>query len=376
MTHGAARPSPAETPPLSPFSSAEWPARDTVIPAAGATADDDDDPEISLLCRLTGSAPPSLGTFELSATTEVEEACGAGPFAVLLFSLAALSLALTLAASASRSEAASLAAMRAIVSGDCWGGGRGPTFLGRGSREAALPVARVGESGAAAAGTAMGAGAGAGVVCSTGTLVLMAVGWVLVEEGALLDSWVGGRGGRGLWLFGDALADLFGRVGGGMSVVVLVVIVVLAAGGARLLDFSADLGPVVRADEDVVAAVALVVRCLVGGLVGVLFLGSVAVLVAVTVTGAAVARVALVAGLLGAGVSFLAVVPDRVDLAVVVLEVLETEDSGDIFTTSRLSCEESVWVKTAELGLESGFSSCDSAETLSLFFGDSPSFVP
>ena len=46
---------------------------------------------------------------------------------------AAFSLALTRAASASRSEAASFAAMVAIVSGLCCGGGSGALFLGSGS---------------------------------------------------------------------------------------------------------------------------------------------------------------------------------------------------------------------------------------------------
>ena len=132
----------------------------------------------------------------------------------------------------------------------------------------------------------------------------------------------------------------------------------VGAGGARVLGVSADFGAADRADEDVVAAVALVGRCLVSGLVGVSFLGSATV--------AAAARVALVAGLLGAGVSFLNETSDRVDLTAVLLEVLDAEGSGEGFT-SRLSRDESVLSNTAEFGLDLGFSSCESVETLSLF---------
>lgn len=344
-------------------------------------AADNDDPEAPL-SRLTGSpAPSTLGATELATVEEVEPCCAAGPLPLLpLLSLAALSLAFTRAASASRSEAASLAAMRAIVSGDCWGGGRGPAFLGRGRREVALPGERVGDSGAVEA--EAGAGVGAerfepeekeeeveDVAGSVWTVVLTTDGGCFLSagEGLFLSSW-GGGGGTGwvLLLLGDALADLFGRGGGGMSVDVLGVGV--GVGGSRDLELSAGFDTAVRADEEDVAAVALVGRCLVTGLVvGTSFLGCSVDLAAA----ARVTRVAgfLGAGFLGAGASFLTEASDRVDLAVVVvvvvlLEALETEVSGEGFT---LSSEESELAKTPELGLEVGFSSCESVETLSLF---------
>ena len=129
---------------------------------------------------------------------------------------------------------------------------------------------------------------------------------------------------------------------------------VAGVGGARGLELSAGFDTAVRADEEDVAAVALVGRCLVTGrVVGTSFLGC-------SVDLAVAARVALVAGFLSAGASFLTEVSDRV----VLLEALETEVSGEGFT---LSSEESELANTPESGLDFGISSCESVETLSLF---------
>lgn len=83
---------------------------------------------------------------------------------------------------------------------------------------------------------------------------------------------------------------------------------------------------------------------------------------------ACVARVTLAVGLLCVGVSFLADTSDRVDFTVVLVEDLETDDSG-------VSYEDPGSVKTTEFGRDFGLSLCPSAETLSLFCGDSPSFT-
>lgn len=81
-----------------------------------------------------------------------------------------------------------------------------------------------------------------------------------------------------------------------------------------------------------------------------------------------VARVTLVEGLLCVSVSFLADTSGRVDFTVVLIEALETDDSG-------VSSEDPGSVKMAEFGRDLGLSFCPSAVTFSLFCGDSPSFA-
>lgn len=135
-----------ETPPVWPFSSSGTLPL-TLLPVMA-------DEEEACLSRLVGSPTLPLRTRE----EDNDDACGGGggscarllslllllPLAAVavavlaLPSLAAFNFARTRAASASRSEAANLAAIRAMLSGDCCGGGKTPTLRGLGRREDVL----------------------------------------------------------------------------------------------------------------------------------------------------------------------------------------------------------------------------------------------
>lgn len=328
-----------DTPPDWPFSSSE---KLVPLPLNPVAADELD----SCLSRLIGS--PALTALDDAAVVAVEVCDGTKLLPAFFPDLAALSLALTRAASASLSEAANLAAMRAMLSGDCCAGGRTPALRNLGRREADLVGERTGES--------------------TGRLVPEVDSVVVAAASVLRDGgWVSAGGffafeaATGVdWFAGEAFALLVGRGGGG-------ILTVLSDVGAGRDLVVSDLDGAVRADEDAVAAVARVDLCRVSGLDGGSFFSC-----------AVAALVLLVTGLVTAKdvVSFVDDTSDRADLVVTLLGSVETEDSGDCLGKSILSSEESDSVKTWEVGRDLGFSSCLSVDTFNLFWGDCPGLMP